>query len=282
MGKRQKIILVLFISLVFILCLGAVLYPLLSNYHAERRQSQVRTEYDAAIEEVKDDWSAIREAAQRYNRQLASGVMTGDQILDLPTYDALLDPSGAGVMGYVIIPKLDVELPIYHGDTNAALDDGAVHLQGTSLPVGGESTHAVISGHTGMADQRMFTDLDTLKAGDLFYLDVLGERLAYEVDQILTVLPYEVEAIKIVEGADFVTLLTCTPYGVNSHRLLVRGHRIEDAALAAGRRQRREARLHLDAPVLARHPHGTGRLGPHPDAPVAGAAGLSQNQEDAP
>lgn len=233
MGKRQKFILILLISLVFCVCLGAVLYPLLSNYYAERHQSQVRTEYDAAIEEVKDDWIAIREAARRYNHRLASGVMTGDQILDLPAYDALLDPSGTGVMGYVIIPKLDVELPIYHGDTNAALDDGAAHLQGTSLPVGGESTHAVISGHTGMADQRMFTDLDTLAVGDTFYLDVLGERLAYEVDQILTVLPHEVEAIRIVEGEDYVTLLTCTPYGVNSHRLLVRGHRIGDAALAA-------------------------------------------------
>lgn len=227
MCKRKKLGLLLILALAFLGCLLAVLYPVLSNHYAERHQSQVRTAYNAAIEEAHEEWDAIRQEAERYNARLASGVMSSAELLALPEYDALLDPSGTGIMGYVVIPKLDVELPVYHGDSNAALDDGAAHLQGTSLPVGGENTHAVISGHTGMAGQRMFTDLDALEIGDVFYLDVLGSRLAYQVDQILTVLPYEVEPIRIVEGRDLATLLTCTPYGVNSHRLLVRGSRID-------------------------------------------------------
>lgn len=200
---------------------AAVAYPFVSNYFSERRQSKVVTDYDTAVAALKDaDGAAALETARAYNAALANG-----QAEELENYDALLNPTGNGMMGVVTIPAIGVELPIYHG--TQSLELGALHLQGTSLPVGGASTHSVISAHSGMSSEIMFTDLEQLAIGDRFYLTVYGERLGYEVDQILTVLPENVEPLLIVPGKDYCTLLTCTPYGVNTHRLLVRGRRIE-------------------------------------------------------
>ena len=148
-------------------------------------------------------------------------------------YNSQLDIAGNGIIGYVIIPKIQVNLPIYHGTDAEVLDRGVGHLLGSSLPVGGKNTHTILSGHSGMASQKMFTDLEQLVPGDVFYLNVLGETMAYQVTEINTVLPYETDLLGIVPGEDLCTLVTCTPYGINTHRLLVRGSRIpyEEAAV---------------------------------------------------
>ena len=227
MKKSVKVLLVILLVFVFLFGLMAVLYPLISNSENEKHQSEVQAEYHDAVEQAEDaNITAAREAAIQYNEMLAHGTLE-ERNSTLPEYVDLLNLSGNGVMGYVEIPRLELSLPIYHGDTNDGLEIGVAHLFGTSLPVGGESTHAVISGHSGMASQRMFTDLTSMEIGDIFYIDVLGERLAYQVDQIEQVLPNDNSKIMIESGKDYVTLLTCTPYMINTHRLLVRGTRIE-------------------------------------------------------
>ncbi|MGM9554569.1 MAG: class C sortase [Faecousia sp.] len=227
MSKKVKSSLVILFVLLFLASLCAVVYPYLSNYLAQQRQAEIVLQYDAAVGMVQDtDVSAALEAARAYNAALANGQ---ENISD---YDTLLNPTGNGMMGIITIPSIGVELPIYHG--TQSLELGALHLQGTSLPVGGASTHCVISAHSGMSSEKMFTDLDQLAEGDVFYLKVYGETLAYEVDQILTVLPENVEPLMIAPGEDFCTLLTCTPYGVNTHRLLVRGRRIAFESETAG------------------------------------------------
>lgn len=228
MSKKVKIPLVILFVLLFLASLFAVAYPYLSNYLARQRQAEIVLQYDEAVGTVQDaDASAAWEAARAYNAALANGQAEG-----IADYDELLDLTGNGMMGIVTIPTISVELPVYHG--TQSLELGALHLQGTSLPVGGASTHCVISAHSGMSSEKMFTDLDQLNAGDVFYLKVYGETLAYEVDQVLTVLPENVEPLMIVPGEDLCTLLTCTPYGINTHRLLVRGHRIAYEPEAAG------------------------------------------------
>lgn len=218
MSTKRKIMLLAIFSLLFLASVCVVAYPLVSNLQAERQKEAIVLAYREA---VADDAKISDElaAARAYNDALANGQAAEAD------YDALLDPNGIGMMGIVTIPAIGVELPIYHGTQSLSL--GAVHLQGTSLPVGGESTHTVISAHSGMTTQKMFTDLDRLEVGDLFYLTVCGEKLYYEVDQIRTVLPEETDFLQIEAGQDLCTLLTCTPYGVNTHRLLVRGHRID-------------------------------------------------------
>lgn len=219
--KKRRILIIIALVVLFLISGTAVAYPFVSNYFSELRQSKVVTDYDTAVAALEDaDGTAALEAARAYNAALANGQADG-----LENYDALLNPTGNGMMGVVTIPAIGVELPIYHG--TQSLELGALHLQGTSLPVGGESTHCVISAHSGMSSEIMFTDLEQLAVGDRFYLTVYGERLGYEVDQILTVLPENVEPLLIVPNEDYCTLLTCTPYGVNTHRLLVRGQRIE-------------------------------------------------------
>lgn len=172
---------------------------------------------------------ALWDAATAYNASLAQKRSQNWELSqeEKAQYDALLSATTGGVMGYVEIPSIQVSLPIYHGTGEVALQKGAGHLTGSSLPVGGESTHTVLSSHRGLPSARLFTDLDRLQAGDVFYLHVLGETLAYAVDQILTVEPHETQALEIVPGEDYCTLFTCTPYGINTHRLLVRGHRTE-------------------------------------------------------
>ena len=212
---------------------GILFYPTISSRWNKYRDAMLISDYTRTVNNYSEDqYKDVFVAAKAYNDQhLSNYIMdafdesTEDYILTHP-YDTLLNPMGDYVMGYIEIPKIDLQLPIYHGVGTEALEKGAGHIEGTSLPIGGPGTHAVLSGHRGLPGRKLFTDLDLIKEGDQFYLQVLNETLAYEVDQILTVLPHESKALDIVPGEDLVTLVTCTPYGVNSHRLLIRGHRI--------------------------------------------------------
>lgn len=217
----------------FLLALGITLYPLISNWYNERHQSEIHTQYEEIIDKIDDtELLEARAAAADYNATLVPGTQSGDSFSQeaireaAENYDSLLNMAGDGIMGYVQIPMIRVDLPIYHGTETETLDVGIGHLLGTSLPVGGESTHSVLTAHSGMATQKLFSDLDQLEQGDVFYLQVLGETLAYQVDTIHTVLPHDTTYLGITEGADHCTLVTCTPFGVNTHRLLVRGTRI--------------------------------------------------------
>lgn len=215
-----------------------MLYPSVSNYINQKHQTSVITNYKKAIDEVSEERCAEElEKAREYNKRLPS-LLSSDEIVTIhnsPEYLNILDISGNGVMGSIDIDKINVHLPIYHGTSNNVLQVGAGHMPETSLPVGGESTHCIISAHTGLPSAKLFTDLDKLETGDIFMINVLNEELAYKVDQIKVIEPYETDNMRIVGGKDYVTLVTCTPYGVNSHRLLVRGERItlEEAELAA-------------------------------------------------
>ena len=226
---KRKQILFLPLLLPFLLGLGLVAYPIVSNYYTEQHQSEVHTAYQAVLEQAgSEKIDAARAEAEAYNELLASGATAAE--LEALDYDSLLNLAGNGIMGYIEIPAIDVLLPICHGVGEDSLERGAGHMPSTSLPIGGRGTHTVISAHSGMATARMFTDLEQLEEGDFFYLHVLDGTLSYEVDQILVVKPYQIDALKIDREQDYVTLITCTPYGVNSHRLLVRGHRIEPEA----------------------------------------------------
>lgn len=226
---KKRVFILLPLLLLFLLGLGLVAYPIVSSYYTEKHQSQVHTQYQEVLERADSrEIEEARTAAESYNQLLASGATAAE--LEALDYDSLLNLAGNGIMGYVEIPAIDVLLPICHGVGEDSLERGAGHLPSTSLPIGGKGTHTVISAHSGMATARMFTDLEQLEAGDVFYLHVLAETLSYEVDQILVVKPYQIDALKIDRGQDYVTLITCTPYGVNSHRLLVLGHRIEPEA----------------------------------------------------
>ena len=231
----RRILPLIFIALVFLAGIGLVAYPMVSNTLYERNQSTVRAEYDETV--ARAEQSELEEAlelARDYNRQLLEGSVfltdpfDPDLQLD-PTvepYADLLNLEGDGMMGYVEVPKIDVYLPIYHGTTGEVLEKGVGHLQNTSLPVGGESSHAVLTGHTGLSGKRLFTDLTEVEVGDVFYLHILGQTLAYQVDRIDIVEPDDTELLQVETGEDLVTLVTCYPYGVNTQRLLVRGIRI--------------------------------------------------------
>ena len=213
---------------------GILFYPTISSQWNKYRDSLLISKYTQKVQDYSEEqYRDVYQAAKAYNDQHLTNYIldafdeSAEEYILTHPYDTLLNPLGDYVMGYIEIPKIDVSLPIYHGVGTAALEKGAGHIEGTSLPIGGPGTHAVLSGHRGLPGRKLFTDLDLIQVGDQFYLNVLNETLAYEVDQILTVLPHETEALDIVPGEDLVTLVTCTPYGVNSHRLLIRGHRIE-------------------------------------------------------
>ena len=209
-----------------VVALGLLLYPLVGELLSEKYHSDIETIYTAAIESTNDaELTAQRQAAQQYNAMLANATISegGASAPPLPYAEQL---TVGGVMCYVDIPKINVYLPVQHGTGAETLETSVGHVVGTSLPVGGESTHAVLSAHSGMASSKLFSDIDQLAAGDVFYVHVLGEVLAYEVDVINTVLPTDTSLLQIEEGKDLVTLVTCTPFGVNTHRLLVRGHRV--------------------------------------------------------
>lgn len=229
MNRRRLRMIVAMVGLISSLC--AVAYPLVSNYLTCQRQEQVILSVEEQLEGVSDQaLDTERKEADAYNRALASYVSGNHGVnIDEAAYAQRLNMGGDGVMGILTIPKLNVKLPIYHGTDAAVLDKGIGHIYGTSLPVGGKGTHAALSGHTGMAGQRMFSDLDQLKEGDIFRLRVLGEELIYMVNQICVVLPTDVSELAIEQDKDYVTLVTCTPYGVNTHRLLVQGIRVTNS-----------------------------------------------------
>ena len=219
--------------LVFLMALGITLYPVISNFYNQRHQSQIHTQYEAVVEQTDDsELIRARELAQQYNEAIQPGsrpddAYSRDAILEASrNYEDQLNLAGDGIMGYVEIPLIRVNLPIYHGTASETLDVGIGHLLGSSLPVGGESTHSVLTAHSGMAGQKMFSDIDQLEEGDVFYLQILGQTLAYQVDAIHVVLPHDTTYLGITQGEDQCTLVTCTPFGVNTHRLLVRGSRI--------------------------------------------------------
>lgn len=218
---------VILISTMFV-GMGLIAYPYVSNAWNVRVQSHAVAVYDDAVASMTDaEYSEYLEAANAYNEeiyQIGSDVaLANSNIID--DYEELLDITGTGIMGYVTIEKINVQLPIYHGTDSGVLEKGAGHLKGSSLPVGGVNTHSVISAHRGLPAAKLFTNLDQLEIGDIFTVTVLNRVLTYEVDQITVVLPTELNNIYIVNGMDYITLMTCTPYGINSHRLLVRGVR---------------------------------------------------------
>lgn len=209
--------------------LSLLLYPTVSNLLKSIAQNREIEYFNNVVAELDTEtYDALLSDAEAYNADLASReyIMLPFNPEDQANYDRQLKLPDTDVMGYIMIPKIGVSLPIYHGTSEAVLQNGVGHLEGSSMPVGGESTHAVLSGHRGLPSARLFTDLDRLVIGDTFSIRVLRETLTYEIDNIITVLPEESAVLQIVPGMDYCTLVTCTPYGVNSHRLLVRGHRI--------------------------------------------------------
>lgn len=232
MSKRKNTIIIICFILVILLGAGAAAYPLIASINNEHTQSLVQTEYEEKLQQLDtSEIDAALAAAREYNKTISTvQIEDVDKIkADLPPYEDLLNLANNGIMGYIMIPAINIDLPIYHGTTGAAMEKGAGHMEGTSLPVGGIGTHAVISAHSGMASAKLFTDLDKLKLGDMFFITVCNQKLAHEVDNIAVVEPTDIDLIRIDTQQDYVTLLTCTPYGVNTHRLLVRGHRVEMA-----------------------------------------------------
>ena len=214
--------------LIFLVGLSVMLYPSVSDAVNRKHQSRAVAGYAEEVEQLSDaDYQAYFDAADAYNRQLNTTPNAFYKPDLVSGYAQTLDISGTGIMGYITIPKISVELPIYHGTDEGVLQVAAGHLEGSSLPVGGAGTHAVISAHRGLPSAKLFTNLDELEVGDRFTITVLNRVLTYEVDQISIVLPTEVDQLLPTEGMDYVTLMTCTPYGINTHRLLVRGKRVE-------------------------------------------------------
>ena len=229
--KKRGITKILLMFLVSLASSALILYPFIANYVFEHRTDSIVQAVEEEADEIDDSVrKAELERAGQYNEMIASGhIRLQDPFVEQEdyseTYGSLLCMNEDGVMGFIRIPSIEVSLPIYHGTAEHTLEAGAGHLEGSSLPVGGSSTHSVITGHTGLSSAKMFTDLIELQEGDIFILNIYGEKLIYEVDQIKTVLPYELGELTITPGQDYCTLVTCTPYGVNTHRLLVRGVR---------------------------------------------------------
>ena len=214
--------------LIFLVGLSVMLYPSVSDAVNRKHQSRAVAGYAEEVEQLSDaDYQTYFDAADAYNRQLNTTPNAFYKPDLVSGYAQTLDISGTGIMGYITIPKISVELPIYHGTDEVVLQVAAGHLEGSSLPVGGAGTHAVISAHRGLPSAKLFTNLDELEVGDRFTITVLNRVLTYEVDQISIVLPTEIDQLLPTEGMDYVTLMTCTPYGINTHRLLVRGKRVE-------------------------------------------------------
>lgn len=234
--KRKRLILTIAMILLFLAGLSLLLYPFVANQWNNYRQQRLISSYEDTVARKEEageiDYDAEWAKAQAYNEALLPSILPDSfavaEASDEPDeeYMSCLNLAGDGMMGMVEIPKIDVNLPVYHTTSEEVLEKAAGHLEGSSLPVGGESTHAVISAHRGLPSAALFTDLDQLEEGDHFLLHVLDDTLCYQVDQILVVEPEETESLAVEEGKDLVTLLTCTPYGVNSDRLLVRGHRV--------------------------------------------------------
>lgn len=243
MKKKRIDAATLLLVAVLLVGLSLLLYPSFSDYWNSFHQSQAIASYAQEVAQMDSNkYDEVWTAAWDYNQSLLArdtGFALNDQ--QRQEYEKLLDVSSLGVMGYIEIPEINCSLPIYHGTDEAVLQVAVGHLEWSSLPVGGESSHCVLSGHRGLPSAKLFTDLDKLREGDIFLLRVLDEVLTYQIDQILIVEPEETDALAIIEGEDLCTLVTCTPYGVNSHRMLVRGHRIENI------QQSRSIRVTADA-----------------------------------
>ncbi len=227
--KKKTALSTILLILLMLIGIGVMAYPTFSDWWNSMHASRAIASYSQTVAATdRTELDAMLSAAGAYNRQLAAKenqyFMSDEEIV---LYNSLLDPGGTGLMAYVSIPAIRQEIPVYHGTDEAVLQTAVGHLTWTSLPAGGESTHTVLSGHRGLPRAKLFTDLDRLNIGDVFTVTVLDEVLTYQVDQILVVLPEETDALKIIPGGDYCTLLTCTPYGINTHRLLVRGMRIE-------------------------------------------------------
>ena len=248
---RRVLTIALFV-LIFLIGFSVLLYPAVSDYYNSLRHIRAVEDYYKAINDLnKLDYTVMLEAAQAYNKRLLSKPnrysMTEEEKAE---YNSLLDPSGLGIIGTLEIGIIDIHLPIYHGTSEGVLRDGLGHLEGSSLPIGGVGSHAVITGHRGLPTSTLLTNIDRLILGDTFNLNVLGEKLYYRIDQILVVEPRDTDALAIDPNADYCTLVTCTPYGINTHRLLVRGYRIDAETAAEFIRPSRipaEARIYASA-----------------------------------
>ena len=224
--RSKKSTIILLVS--FFIGLSVLLYPSISSYWNSKTQSEAIVDYESMLSQFKpEDYTAIFAEADAYNKQLAQ---LNEPLVEhnrLPDYNSILNVGGTGMMGYITVPKISQELPVYHGTSDGVLSVAVGHLQGTSLPVGGESTHCVVSAHRGLPTAVLFTHLDRMEIGDVFYFTILDRTITYEVDQIRIVEPDDSSLIQIKDGKDYCTLLTCTPYGINTQRLLVRGHQID-------------------------------------------------------
>lgn len=228
MKKKSGVISTIIFTLIFIIGLAIMLYPIVSDWWNSKVQSRAVASYDQTVAEMDEtEYELILQKARDYNAKVAKLNAPLAEADSLPEYYEILDVSGTGIMGYITIPLIKVEIPIYHGTSEEVLNIAAGHLQGTAFPIGGESTHAVISAHRGLPTSKLFSDLDQLVVGDTFTITILNEVYTYEVEDIFIVEPHEVEKLAVIPGGDYVTLMTCTPYGVNTHRLLLRSKRIE-------------------------------------------------------
>jgi sortase A len=209
---------------------SVMLYPTFSNWWNSHTQSRAIANYEQTLSEMEpEDYESLLEEAYAYNEELAKVYAPFENYDLVAGYEDILDITGTGIMGYISIPTINVELPIYHGTSEGVLNIATGHLQGSSLPVGGTNTHAVVSAHRGLPSAKLFSDLDKLYVGDTFTITILNEVLTYEVEEILIIEPTEVDKLAVIPNGDYVTLMTCTPYGINTHRLLVRSHRIDTA-----------------------------------------------------
>ena len=225
MKARKTVIL---LTLGFLVGISLLLYPAFSNFWNARTQSRAIVNYESVLEHLEpEDYTAIFQAAYDYNDALREVEFPLRDFEQVPGYYEALKIEGTSIIGYVKIDRIGVELPIYHGTSDAVLNRGVGHLEGSSLPVGGESTHSVMSAHRGLPSAKLFTDLDRLEMGDTFQITILDQVLTYQIDQVKVITPREIGDLQIVEGKDYCTLFTCTPYGINTHRLIVRGVRIE-------------------------------------------------------
>jgi len=238
--------------LVFLVGLSLLLYPAVSDYWNSLHQSRAIAGYVEEVQNMDEQrYAHIVDAASAYNQEIAK---TGNTFLlneeQREAYNKQLNISGNGIMGYLDIPEISCYVPLYHGTSEEVLQIGAGHMEGTSLPIGGANSHSVLSGHRGLPSARLFTDLDKMRVGDIFTIHVLNEILTYQVYEIVTVLPHEVDSLKIEAGRDLCTLVTCTPYGVNTHRLLVKAERIENVEQAVTVRVVSDA-VQIDSVIVA-------------------------------
>lgn len=228
MNKKSSLITTIIFTIMLFVGLLVMLYPIISNWWNSRVQSRAIANYEMAVNDMDDgEAEAMIAEAVDYNNKIVRLESPFTNYEQVAGYYDILDISGTGIMGYISIPSIQVEIPIYHGTSKSVLNVAAGHLEGSTIPVGGPTTHSVISAHRGLPSAKLFTDLDRLVVGDIFTINVLGEVYTYEVEEIHIVLPHEMDKLLVVPGEDIVTLMTCTPYAVNTHRLLLRSHRID-------------------------------------------------------